>query len=70
MSEVINGAEACEWGQYCFDDTDMSLWHTTCGDGFALNDGDPKENGMNYCCYCGRPITVHHYVDEDEDVDD
>jgi len=58
----------CEWGQYCHDDVDSSLWHTACGDAFCLVDDGPKENGMKFCCYCGKPLTVSHYFEEDEET--
>lgn len=32
------------------------LWETECDELFDFVDGTPTENGMRYCCYCGRPI--------------
>ena len=32
------------------------FWETTCGHAFVFNDGSPKDNSMNYCCYCGKPL--------------
>jgi len=29
---------------------------TTCGDQHVLYEGTPAENGMNFCCYCGKPL--------------
>jgi hypothetical protein len=29
-------------------------WDTACSNKFQLNEGRPEENGMVYCCYCGR----------------
>ena len=31
-------------------------WETDCGHGFIINEGTPKGNDMNYCCYCGRVL--------------
>jgi len=31
-------------------------WHTECGESFDLNEGTPKDNGMKYCCYCGKKL--------------
>ena len=40
-------------------------WDTQCGNAFSLNDGMPSENGMVYCCFCGKKI-----VEIFEDVED
>ncbi|MBN6739174.1 hypothetical protein JKG47_01175 [Acidithiobacillus sp. MC6.1] len=40
----------CAWSQ---DGDESDLWTTGCGHFFILNDGTPKENGMDYCCFCG-----------------
>jgi len=31
-------------------------WHTECGESFSLDEGTPKDNGMKYCCYCGKKL--------------
>ena len=31
---------------------------TTCGGLFILLDGDPSDNRMGFCCYCGKPLAV------------
>jgi hypothetical protein len=31
-------------------------WWTDCANVFALDDGDPAENGMQYCCFCGKRL--------------
>jgi hypothetical protein len=36
--------------------SEEGAWATSCGNLFVLNDGTPKENGMNYCCYCGKKL--------------
>lgn len=38
--------------------TDFSenLWETSCGSVFFLIEYTPKENGMQYCCYCGKAL--------------
>lgn len=38
---------------------------TDCGHCFMVNEGSPSDNGMKYCCYCGKPIKETHYEDED-----
>lgn len=32
-------------------------YHTACDGMFIVLDGTPRENGMNFCCYCGRTLT-------------
>lgn len=36
-------------------ETDNS-WDTSCRQLFEIYDGTPTENGMTFCCYCGKPI--------------
>lgn len=49
-------AKVCEWKQ----DTDYetAIWHTSCGEAFVFNDGDPEENFLKFCCYCGGRLTA------------
>ena len=47
MSEI----RACEWREDSEGD-----WETECGQTFILNDGTPRDNLMNFCCYCGHPL--------------
>ena len=42
---------SCEWSQ-----DDDGYWETECGGMFALIEGTPRENDMNFCCYCGKPL--------------
>jgi hypothetical protein len=56
----------CGWSQ---DDSGSDCWHTGCGHAFVLNDGGPSENGMKFCCYCGRPLHEYPWTD-DEPTDD
>ena len=38
-------------------DDDTGTWECSkCGELWTLNDGTPKENGMEYCPKCGRKI--------------
>jgi hypothetical protein len=54
---------SCEW---VGDNRDGAL-ETTCGHVFELNHGTPRENGMKFCCYCGKPLT---YVPAANDYDE
>jgi len=49
----------CAWQE----DADGN-WETGCGNLFILNDGTPAENGMGYCCYCGKPLKQNVYEEE------
>lgn len=46
----------CKWTYSEEDDLDTEFWATECGQSFVLMEGTPKENGMKFCCYCGREI--------------
>jgi len=48
-------AEPCTWTQD--GDPDCDTWATGCGHYFVLNEGAPSDNALNYCCYCGKPLT-------------
>ena len=41
----------CNWDQ----DED-GIWQTDCGELFEINEGTPGDNGMKFCCYCGRNL--------------
>lgn len=43
----------CTW---TLDDEDYGAHSTSCGEYFQIEEGSPAENGMEFCCYCGRPI--------------
>ena len=32
------------------------MWQTDCGGMFVIDSGNPEENDMRFCCYCGRPM--------------
>ncbi len=42
-------SEVCEWKE----DEDGN-WGTSCGNLYCIIEGMPKENGMKFCCYCGK----------------
>jgi hypothetical protein len=55
--------ETCTWSP----DEDGN-WHTQCGSIFCLENGAPYENGMDFCCYCGKdliqPVILEELKDE------
>jgi hypothetical protein len=46
--------EHCEWKQT--DEWEGTVWDSDCGESFYLEEGTPKDNGMNFCAYCGRKL--------------
>lgn len=54
---------ACGWTQ----ESDGGAWATGCGHLFEVNDGTPKENGMGFCCFCGRTLSESLYTDDEQD---
>jgi len=54
MTELGMQKNYCEWH---LDDEDANNWVSACGGSFWFEEGDPKENKMKYCPYCGRHLT-------------
>jgi hypothetical protein len=48
----------CVWHQ---DGDGSDMWGSECGRYFRLDDGTPSDNGMRWCCHCGKPLetSVH-----------
>jgi len=44
--------KTCTW---TYDDL-YDYWETSCGESFIITEGDPKENKMVFCPFCGRLI--------------
>ena len=42
----------CSW----VEQDEGECWETSCGKIFVFNYGSPSENGMIFCCYCGKPL--------------
>lgn len=45
-----HSAKSCSWkneGEY---------WETDCGNAFTFTAGDPTENRMKFCPYCGKAL--------------
>jgi hypothetical protein len=42
--------EECAWRE------DEGYWETGCKNEFTINEGTPEENGMKFCCFCGKKI--------------
>ena len=48
-------SEECKWFKEDPDSEDEE-YTTGCNKNFILIDGTPSDNGMKYCCYCGKSI--------------
>jgi len=44
--------KTCTW---TYDDL-YDFWETSCGESFIITEGDPTENKMLFCPFCGRSI--------------
>ena len=49
--EKAQQVKTCAWR----DNLD-AIYETECGNLHIVNDGTLEENGMKYCCYCGKEI--------------
>lgn len=59
---VVKAVDVCVWQE----DVE-GYWAGNCGTHWCLEDGTPKENGMNFCLNCGKPIDeVKYEVEEDK----
>jgi hypothetical protein len=65
LASAIDAAQAipeiCNWTQ----DSDGN-YDTACKQAFTMIDGTPEQNGMTYCCYCGKRLSVIFYYEEVE----
>ncbi len=43
------------WWEY---DEFENSWHTTCGNAWCFEDGGVKENGVNFCPFCGLSVAI------------
>jgi|WetSurMetagenome_2_1015567.scaffolds.fasta_scaffold1214525_1 hypothetical protein len=48
--------EKCVWTEST--DPDVSYWDSGCGQSFYFEEGTPEENGMKYCPFCGKEVSV------------
>jgi len=43
------------------------VWETECGQSSCFNEGGPGEDGIDFCCYCGKRIVVETALKEVDD---
>ena len=54
--------------KYCtWTENSDHYWDTSCHNSFCLDDGTPKDNEMNFCCYCGETLKQEVYKDEGDE---
>ena len=46
-------SETCTW---FLEDSDDDHWVTECHNDFILLEGTPEDNGLKFCCYCGKQL--------------
>ncbi len=49
---VVVEEKVCEWKG----DDEFNTYNTSCENSFQLMEGSPKDNEMEFCCYCGRAL--------------
>ncbi len=57
--------EICTWAED--EDADGS-WFASCGGSWVFNDGNPDDNDMKFCCFCGLPLKAVAYMDVDDSI--
>jgi len=50
----MTNKKVCLWTEVS-DDWDIH-WDTACHHVFCFIEASPKENGMKFCCYCGKKL--------------
>lgn len=45
-------------------------WVTDCGQIFVVTVDTPAENGMKFCCFCGKPLEEERTEELDWEEDD
>lgn len=57
-------SDTCTWSQ---EDHESEVYHSSCRKSFMFNDGGPVQNGLKFCCYCGKPLIEDQWKEEEED---
>ena len=61
----LQGEDVCTWVQ----DSNWenpSDFYTSCGHAFSFTEGAPEDNGMKFCCFCGKKL-VQELAEGDQD---
>ena len=59
---VRSSSTTCQWTQ-----NEDGAWESACGHRWEFIEGGPTENGMKFCCYCGKPLVDVPYIEERDD---
>jgi len=59
MIKKEDEVDTCRWVW----DEATEAYETDCGELFQFMTDGPIENGMRYCCYCGKPIEAKGDID-------
>lgn len=51
QAEPVQQVKTCAWR-----DNFDAIYETECGNLHIIDDGSPEDNGMRYCCYCGKEL--------------
>ena len=63
MEEIDTGP--CYWKE------DMDgVWSSSCGESWFFDCGDPKENGMRFCPFCGAGLVQVKWIDRTDEEDE
>ena len=63
-----DSGKVCKWRQVnLWDEPDA--WDTQCGETFLFGAGGPVEDGIDFCCYCGKKIVRIDAKSEEDDDD-
>jgi len=52
---------------WCIWSEEEDAWMTSCDKAFSIVEGTPSDNGMKYCCYCGKNILESPIMGDMED---
>jgi len=53
LKDFFSVPKKCGWN---LQDDESGVWRTDCEHMHILREGTPDDNGMAYCCYCGRRV--------------
>jgi hypothetical protein len=53
LAKIEECDATCTWKE----EEEGLYWATQCGEAFAIIEGLPDENGLRYCCFCGRKLS-------------
>lgn len=61
-AEPVQPATHCHWNE-----DENGCWHTACNHAFEFNHALTKDDSINFCMYCGKPMDVWPYEEPDHE---